>query len=134
MSRMSKILLPAFMIALVFGGWRCMETFRANMTRNTCADNLHQIGLAMRMYADAHGGAFPDSLVTLVREVDLNPVVYVCPLTNAVQPAGPTSRAVADELTDGNHLSHVYAARGLRSDVSANTVLVFEPLANHGDG
>jgi prepilin-type processing-associated H-X9-DG protein len=134
MSRTSKVLLPALMIALLLGGWKCLETFRANMTRDGCANNLHQIGLAMLLYANAHGGEYPDSLTTIARETDLNPVVYVCPLTDAKQPPGPTSRAVADQLTDGHHLSHVYAARGLKSDVSENTVLAFEPLANHGDG
>jgi prepilin-type processing-associated H-X9-DG protein len=127
------------LIAIVIGGTvglkALLDRWRANSARVTCASCLHQIGLAMRLYADAHGGSFPDSFTTIMLTSDIAPAAFVCPLTDALDPSGPTSRAAADALTDGRHLSHVYAARGLTlAEVTANTVLAYEPLASHGDG
>jgi competence protein ComGC len=38
------------------------------IAKKACADNLRQIGLAMYIYAQEHGGKFPDDIDTLYRE------------------------------------------------------------------
>lgn len=107
---------------------------RAHAKRG-CANNLQQIGLALFAYANANEGRLPDSLETLAMNSQLTPVVFVCPLTDDVEVVAATSRAVAEQLTEGGHLSHVYTGGGLSmAEVTGDTILAYEPLANHGDG
>lgn len=123
------------MLAAAAAGLVLLSRFYHNMSRNACVGNLHEIGLALIMYADHHGGNFPDSFKTLVVSGETQGNVFVCPATDDTAAQGSTPAIVADRLTQGGHLSYVYVGRGLTlSTASDRTVLAYEPLSNHGDG
>jgi hypothetical protein len=42
------------------------------------ADNLKQVGVSMKMYADKHEGAYPKELADLIRDAGLSPQSLVC--------------------------------------------------------
>jgi prepilin-type processing-associated H-X9-DG protein len=92
------------------------------------------VGLAMLLYSNEHGGQYPACFEDLILQGELTPNFLCCPRTNDTQATGPTTQAVAANLASGGHLSYVYAARGFSASASAETVLAYEPLANHGDG
>ena len=81
---------------------------------------------------NANSGRFPDAINDV-----LLADAFVCPSTNDTPAAGPTTRAVAADLTAGGHLSYVYVGKGLTNAAGGNTlagtVLAYEPLSNHGD-
>jgi prepilin-type processing-associated H-X9-DG protein len=110
---------------------------RYSSNRVKCSSNLRQIGQALLLYSVDHGGRYPDSFDELL--VAMNDPgfeqVFCCPDTNDTPAAGPTTQAVAANLTAGGHLSYVYAGRGWTSTTAtADVVLAYEPLSNHGDG
>ena len=104
--------------------------------RARCLSAMHQIGLAVNEYAQDHGGTYPDSLATLVREVpDFAPEVLVCGDSRDTPAAGPTTRAVADAVAAGGHCSYVYAGAGLTvRTVTPTTIVAYEPVPRHGGG
>ena len=110
---------------------------RERAVRAICASNLHQVGLAIHVYRQDHGGRYPDTLGTLIREVPgLASRTLVCPDSTDTPAAGPTTRDVADAVAAGGHCSYVYAGAG-RTDGTAgpSTVVAYEPMADHkGDG
>ena len=121
--------------------------------RIRCASNMRAIGKAIFAYADLHGGAFPDSLGSLVLEADPNLEVsaacFVCPASND-KPAKHDSRdSLAHQLSTigapdsyalaesrlAAHNSYIYAATGRRrAGILPETVLLYEPLSNHAKG
>ncbi len=110
---------------------------RETAMRARCLSNLHQIGLANLLYAQEHGGTFPDTLATLIREEpDLPPSVLVCDDSTDTPAAAPTTRAVADAVAAGGHCSYVYVGGGLTAaTATAATVVAYEPVSHHnGDG
>lgn len=38
-------------------------TVRRNVHKTTCMSNLHQIGVALKIFKDEHNGAYPDALM-----------------------------------------------------------------------
>jgi prepilin-type processing-associated H-X9-DG protein len=103
--------------------------------RVACANNLRQIALASIMYANADPfNRFPDTLNDVLETQEIASDVFVCPDTNATPARGPTTRATANNLTAGGHLSYIYVGKGLTTAADSKTVLVYEPLTNHGSG
>jgi len=98
--------------------------------RVRCASNMRQIGQALQMWANDHGGRIPDQLFDVLDE-DLTASVFNCPSANETPAPGATTRAVAANLTAGGHLSYVYLGKGLTTQAASDTVLLYEPLANH---
>jgi type II secretory pathway pseudopilin PulG len=90
-------------IALIAGGISvllpslCRSSETANKAR--CASNLHQIGLAISMYADNHGGRYPDSFAALLENEQLSPAVFVCPSSNDEAADGADTAAAAANPT-----------------------------------
>lgn len=99
--------------------------------RVRCPSNLRQIGLAMKLYADAHAGHYPDSFAEILLTEDVTPEVFVCPNSSGSHSTAPTTREAAADLSNPEHCSYIYAAKGLTTDAPLATVLAYEPLANH---
>ena len=72
--------------------------------RIKCASNMKQIGLAAIMYANNHGGAFPDDPETLLKTEDIPPAAMVCPTTSDVVAQGPTTQAMLEEFRKPGHV------------------------------
>jgi hypothetical protein len=110
---------------------------REPANRAKCASNLREIGMAVRLYANANGGRFPPDLETLLVTGDVVASTFVCPSSNDDTAMGPTTQAVIQELRSGqHHCSYVYVGAGLGSDTaSGKHVVAYEPIANHqGNG
>jgi len=109
---------------------------RETANRAKCASNLHQIGLAISLYAGEHGGQYPDSFATIMTSEQLSPAVFVCPSSNDEAAEGDSPTAVAANLTKPHHLSYVYLGNGLSTaTVKKDMVIVYELPENHqGDG
>jgi prepilin-type processing-associated H-X9-DG protein len=76
-----------------------------------CASNLKQIGLACHLYADKHGGKFPDSLDQLVGEYLPSEKILHCP-------SSPNQAAISYGYCRGYTPKNVY--RILAFDVDGN--------------
>jgi type II secretory pathway pseudopilin PulG len=120
----------------------CKSSETANKAK--CALNLHQIGLAIALYAKDHGGQYPPSLAVLVEQEKLSSAVFVCPSSNQEPAAATDTAGVAAELATAEKgevghrkcLSYVYVGKGLNTaTVAATAIVAYEPLENHdGDG
>lgn len=112
-----------------------MNPVRDTSPRIKCASNMKQIGSAILLYSNENHNLYPTHLEDLLLTEDISADVFVCPCTNDGPATGPTTRAVADALTTGGHLSYVYLGAGLKNDCDADTVVLYEPLSNHaGNG
>jgi hypothetical protein len=100
--------------------------------RGRCSSNLRSIGQAVQMYANENRGNFPPDFATLLLTQDLTSEIYVCFATNDTRATGPTTQAIADQLSAGGHVSYVYVGRGLTLKSPADAVVAYEPAANHG--
>src|SRR6516164_6294550 len=69
-----------------------VQRVRRSADKVRCAGNLHQIGLALRMYVDTHNDRFPDAAIlpsvtpnkpsiaqVLYEYVDKDPRIFKCP-------------------------------------------------------
>ncbi len=99
-----------------------------------CASNMRQIGLAMMMYANEHGGAFPESLHEILEKEDITAEVFVCPSSNDTRAVGPTTRAVLDEFDSPGHCSYIYLGKGLNDQCDPGTPVLYEPPSIHHGG
>lgn len=84
---------------------------RERLEEVRCRSNLIQIGMAIREYRDANGGALPDSFATLFRTADLVPENFVCPDDRRVTPARTRDAFLAD--SGPAHCSYHYLGNGL---------------------
>jgi prepilin-type processing-associated H-X9-DG protein len=138
-SRGTNILL---LVALILGGaiasGRIFGEDPHNIGRGQvkCASNLHQIGLTMMLYANEHGGTYPQTMDKLVHldGYDISTEIFCCPASYDTPAAGPTTRAVAANLMAGGHLSYVYLGNGFRDGTSVDAVLARETLGHHQGG
>ena len=97
-----------------------------------CANNLRQIALACLMYANNNPkGRFPVTVNDILRTQDIAADVFVCPESADTSATGPTTQAVAANLTAGGHLSYVYVGAGVTNAAGDNVVVAYEPLTNH---
>jgi len=107
---------------------------RESSNRVKCASNMKQIGLAAIIWAQGHGGKFPDDLDSLVDGADLAPAVFNCP-TSADSPAeGATKELLLEDFHKPGHLSYVYVGKGLTTDSPADAVVMYELPKNHNGG
>jgi len=130
-----KVMKLAIVIAIIFGIVASILLFldrpRDPNYRLQCASNLRQLGLAAVMYADEHHLQMPDNLQTLFDSQELGSSVLVCPTSSLPQLAATTQ--AADAAIAANQISYVYLGKGLSVNAPADTVLMYEPLADHQD-
>lgn len=123
----------AAVLAVIVGTIALKPSRPAESTQAWCANRLRQIGLACIMYASENGGRYPPTVNDIQLTQEITPEVFVCPVSNDTRAAGPTTAAVAANLTAGGHLSYSYVGGGLTSaDANlAQAVVAYEPVAKH---
>jgi len=108
---------------------------RETANRAKCASNLHQIGLAILLYQQDHGGLYPSSLGEIAANEPIGAAVFTCPSSNDEASASTAPTALAADIDAGpagHHCSYVYLGRGLTAKtVTDATVLCYEPPDNH---
>lgn len=99
--------------------------------REQCAQHLRNLGAALLSYANEYD-QFPPKLEALAK-LRSPPMAsdFVCPDDDKTPPAETPSAAMAADLAGGQHCSYIYVADGVKLGADANTVLLYEPLANH---
>jgi prepilin-type processing-associated H-X9-DG protein len=66
----------------------------------------------------------------LLLEGDITSEAFVSPLGSDTPASGPTTQAIADQLTAGGHLSYIYLGRGLTTQTAtADTIVAYENLS-----
>jgi prepilin-type processing-associated H-X9-DG protein len=128
------VLLPAVLVLLTWLIWPRFNSGRTVPQLIKSASNLRQIGLAILLYTNDHQGEFPDSFATLLQNEDvISSYEFVSPARSETPANGPTTRAIAGQLTAGNHLSYVYLGRGLsEKTLTPDTVLAYELIGPNG--
>ncbi len=89
-----------------------------------CMSNLKQLGVGTLIYANDHGGAFPDDL-TQLRGMGFEPRVLWCPSDTTKSPA--TSW---DDLTSDN-ISYSWQGAGFRDDRYPQRIIAYCPIHGH---
>jgi prepilin-type processing-associated H-X9-DG protein len=104
---------------------------RGEETANLVQSNnfMKQIGLACQLYANDHGGQYPDTLGRLLLTEDIPADVFVSPQSDDTPARGPTTQAVVDELNKGGHSSYHYVGCGLTTAADPVTVVAYEDPA-----
>jgi prepilin-type processing-associated H-X9-DG protein len=125
-------LLSMFMVLPVSILVPALSRAREQANRIKCASNMKQIGLAAIMYANSHGGQFPDDLETIITTGGLLPNVLNCPSSADTPPAAAPPQALHADMQKPGHVSFVYVGKGLTTSSPADVVVMFEPLSNHG--
>jgi prepilin-type N-terminal cleavage/methylation domain-containing protein/prepilin-type processing-associated H-X9-DG protein len=82
---------------------------RERAKRTTCANNLHQIGIALHNYATDHNETFPASLESLYPNYVDDQDVFSCPSSDGgytyqagLTESSPSTTMIAED-TGGNH-------------------------------
>ena len=92
---------------------------RANIAAD--GSRLNAVGMVVLLYAQDHGGAFPETLDAALRSADQNPSFACCA-------AGGSDSAAADP-----RLPYVYLGRRLTADTAGPaTVVAYSPAAFSG--
>jgi len=123
--------LAAFAVNLAFAINRARRAAR----RIGCVHNLKLIALQLRMYADEHDGAFPDSWSTLITDLEISPdsfEVFVCPEQRRryTETYGvPVTMAGPKDIDQRS--SYVLVA-GLHITDDKDTIIAYEKGDNHG--
>ena len=120
----------------------CRSSETANRVK--CASNLRQLGQAIMIYVQDHGGQYPTSLAVLPLAADIGAGAMVCPSSNDEMSIAKGTDDIVAELTAAetnaaghkNCMSYVYTGRALtQKTATATDVVAYEPLQNHdGDG
>ena len=121
----------ALLISVVLPG---MCRSREGANRVKCASNMKQIGLAAMMWAQDHGGRFPDDLDTIVTRYDLPAAVFNCPSSPDSPAQGATAGLMMEDLHKPGHLSYVYVGKGLTTASPVDAVVMYELPRNHNGG
>ncbi len=106
-----------------------LNKVRQEALKAKCASNMRNIAAAMITYSNSNKGEYPDSMVTLIRNGNLPPTVFVCPDSTDTPLTVPLSAVTEADLP--GHCSYIYVAGGMNSSVGSNTVLLYESLADH---
>lgn len=120
--------------AAAIGVQRCVDTTRHSTRQTLCVHNLKFIAMGLKMYADEHGGRFPERLSELWPKYLTEPEVFVCP---EVQAACMRGRGVPHPFPPNppqdviKALSSYAYVPGHTARDAADTVIVYEKRDNH---
>jgi hypothetical protein len=135
MTRSKKVVL--FVVAVTLAAFAVNLAFAISRAKRTerqihCVHHLKLIAMQLRMYADKHDGAFPDTWSRLVTDLQISPDafdIFVCPnlsreykKTHGV-PSGPE---------DIDELSSYVLVSGLHITDDKDTIIAYEKGDNHG--
>lgn len=124
------LLLVPLMIAILLPS---LNRAREQANRIKCASNMRQIGQSIAMYANSNSNHFPDKLEDLLQsDPSLDRSVFVCPSDNKAPPTSTSVQAAQQEIASGKNCSYIYVGADLTASATADTVILFEPLSDHG--
>jgi hypothetical protein len=89
--------------------------------RHHCQRNLHQVLVAILMYASQNKDRLPDSLDDVLRAGDVASDVFICPVRADTPPRGGT-------------IPYVYLGKGKKSDVGPDVVILHDAAMDHDAG
>lgn len=126
-------LVPVFAVAFfvlaiaLFQGGHGPE--HANRAR--CAENLRQIGLAIRLYCNDDEQHYPSDVGLLLPTpaMSLSAETFVCPSTTDTKRT-PSAQQAAKLLSAG-HCSYIYVGAGMTSSAGSDEVVALELPDNH---
>jgi prepilin-type processing-associated H-X9-DG protein len=99
------------------------------------AANLRSIGQCIVLYCNDNSDQYPDSFATILLNEDVTSGIFINPASNDTPAVGPTTQAVANQLTVGGHLSYIYMGRGLNAKtVTPDTIVAYEIPLTPPDG
>ena len=118
--------------SIAYYGFRTRET--AN--RIKCQSNMREIWIALRTYAQAHNGAYPDSLAEIATTDEWINFQLLCPTRIADVDIEREKLTAVDisRIVALGETHYVYRGRGLRESSPADTPILTEPLIDHADG
>ena len=112
-----------------------MNKPRMTSNRLCSAANLHSIGQCIVLYCNDNSDQYPDSFATILLNEDVSSGIFINPASNDTPAVGPTTQAVANQLTAGGHLSYIYMGRGLNAKtVTPDTIVAYEIPLTPPDG
>jgi prepilin-type processing-associated H-X9-DG protein len=103
---------------------------RETANRVKCASNMRQIGQALLLYGNDNRGVYPPDLPPLLLTQDITADVFVCPSSNDTR-ADQNTTVQQQAAVLHQHCSYKYLP-GHNYNASADTVIAYEPLTNHG--
>jgi prepilin-type processing-associated H-X9-DG protein len=92
---------------------------------------MRNIGLAAIMYAEQNEGKFPEDLAKPLSMNYMTADVVLCPSTRRPGCILNTL-AIVDQLKKSGSTDYVYLGKGLSTASAPDTILLYEPLNNHG--
>lgn len=116
------VIVVAIVTLPVFSGLRQWILPARRGAYPSCAINLQQIGLAIKMYASENNGYCPDGFEQLLLTQDIGPIVFVCPASNDTTATGKTLAEIVSNLSAGGHLSYFYNGKGKNGPVSSRRI------------
>jgi len=126
---LNLLFIPVLMISILLPS---LNRARETANRVKCASNMRQIGQALLLYANENRGDYPPDLETLLLTQDIGADVFCCPSSNDEIAPGATVEDQATNLSAGGHLSYVYLGSEDGSSTSAEQIVLYEPITNHG--
>ncbi len=129
-------------IALGIAGLAVFVLYAAGRTRQKvrmtmCVHNLKVIGLRLRLYADEHDGAFPDTWSALVTHLEITDPdslddVFVCPELGGYHYRKRGRSHTVTGPDDIDECSSYVLVGGLHTTDDKDTILAYEKGDNHG--
>jgi prepilin-type processing-associated H-X9-DG protein len=102
--------------------------------RMKCANNIKNLGAALADYQNKNEGRYPDDLATLIIKSGMSPGILICAASDDWPAQGNDPSTLAESINFPGHCSFLYFGKGLTSLAPNDTIILAEPLKNHGDG
>lgn len=127
-------ILLALLIAILIPVVSWLQAARFELKARRCPSNLRQIGLAMLMYANDHGGQIPPTPDLLLDPAadGVRSEEFVCPFTHDHPASGKTAAELRADLARPGHNSYVFTGlTGQFNDLTIDHVLAYDRPGNH---